>query len=159
MSAVAIALPPDGRQSPAALALQRGACRVLRRHGLMAIAEFALPNGRRADLAAIGPKGEIWIVEIKSSPADFQVDRKWPEYRACCDRLLFAVGPAFPIESLPEDTGLIVADRFGGVILREAPEHRLAATARRTMTHLLARAAAARLMGALDPESGEPEFA
>ena len=79
-------LPVDGRQSAAALAIQRGTGRLLRQYGVAPIPEVTLPNGRRADLLAIGRKGEIWIVEIKSSVADFQVDRKWPDYRRHCDR-------------------------------------------------------------------------
>src|SRR5689334_24434518 len=105
-------LPADGRQSAAALAIARGASRLLRRHGLAVIPELPLPDGRRADLAALGPKGEVWIVEIKSSVIDFQVDRKWPVYRFHCDRLFFAVAPDFPAAILPEETGLIVADGY-----------------------------------------------
>lgn len=146
------ALPADGRQSAAALAVRRGTGRTLRRHGFWLVPELPLPNGRRADLVALGPKGEIWIVEIKSCLADFRADLKWPDYRACCDRLFFAVGPDFPTEVLPDDTGLLVADAYDGAVLREAPEHRLAAPLRKTMTLLVARAAAARLHRALDPD-------
>jgi hypothetical protein len=151
----ALQLPPDRRQSHMALAIRKGACRVLRQHGFVAVPELALPNGRRADLAAVGGKGEIWIVEIKSSVADFVVDRKWPSYRDHCDCLLFAVAPDFPQQILPGDAGLLVADAYGGALLRAAPEHRLTAPARKRMTLLLARAAAARLHQALDP--GIPE--
>jgi hypothetical protein len=151
-------LPADGRQSEMALAIRRGACRALRHHGYLPVPELPLPNGRRADLAAIGPKGEIWIVEIKSSVVDYQVDRKWPEYRIHCDRLFFAVAPAFPAGILPGDAGLLVADAYGGAIVRDAPEHRLAAPARRRLTLLIARAASARLNQALDPDGLIAEF-
>ena len=146
-------LPADGRQSAAALAIRRGACRALHQHGFAAVPELPLPGGRRADLAALGPKGEIWIVEIKSCVADFQVDRKWPEYRWHCDRLFFAVAPDFPISVLPDDAGLLVADSYGGALVREAPEHRLAAPSRKALTFLLARAASVRLHRALDPDA------
>lgn len=145
-------LPVDGRQSAAALTIQRGASRLLRQYGLAPVPEVTLPNGRRADLAAIGRKGEIWIVEIKSSVIDFQVDRKWPDYLGFCDRLFFAVGPDFPLTLLPEEAGVMVADAYGGTLLREAPGRKLAAPTRKAMTLHLARLAAARLHQAMDPE-------
>ncbi|CAM5772253.1 hypothetical protein LMIY3S_03782 [Labrys miyagiensis] len=145
-------LPVDGRQSAAALTIQRGAGRLLRHYGLAPVPEVTLPNGRRADLAAVGRKGEIWIVEIKSSVLDFQVDRKWPDYLDFCDRLYFAVGPDFPITLLPEEAGVMVADAYGGTLLRDAPEQKLAAPARKALTLHLARLAASRLHQAMDPE-------
>ncbi len=111
-----------------------------------------LANGRRADVAGIARDGEIWIVEVKSCLEDFRTDQKWHEYRAFCDRLFFAVGPDFPREVLPPDTGLIIADRYGGEIVRPAPEHKLAAARRKAMTLRLARVAAFRLQAAIDPE-------
>src|SRR5690606_15020510 len=79
-----------------------------------------------ADLMALGRKGEILIVEVKSSVEDFRTDGKWHEYRPYCDAFAFAVGPEFPREILPEESGLIVADGFGGAVLREAPSVPLA---------------------------------
>ena len=114
--------------------------------------EVSLANGRRADVAAVAASGEIWIVEIKSSVEDFRTDQKWPEYRDYCDRLFFAVAPAFPREILPADTGLIIADRYGGEILRPAPEHKLAGARRKAMTLRFVRTAAFRLQAAIDPE-------
>jgi hypothetical protein len=140
-----------GPQSPAAREICRGVVRVLAAHGLTAIAELPLPNGRRADVVGLGADGMIWIVEIKSCLEDFRTDRKWPEYREFSDRLFFAVAPAFPREVLPEDAGLIVADRYGGEIVRPAPELRLPAPKRKAMTLRLARAAASRLSVLLDP--------
>lgn len=145
-------LPVDGRQSAAALTIQRGTSRLLRQYGLTPVPEVTLPNGRRADLLAVGRKGEIWIVEIKSSVTDFQVDQKWPEYLAYCDRLFFAVGPDFPLVLLPDEAGHIVADAYGGTLLRDAPEQRLAAPTRKVLTLLIARLAAGRLHQAMDPE-------
>ncbi|MGP1275993.1 MAG: MmcB family DNA repair protein, partial [Caulobacterales bacterium] len=89
-----------------AQALMRGAARVLASFGLAAIPEFSLPCGRRADLMALGPKGELVIVEVKSGAADFRADGKWPEYFDWCDRYFFAVSERFPRALLPEHTGL-----------------------------------------------------
>jgi hypothetical protein len=114
--------------------------------------EVALPNYRRADLMGISDKGELWIVEVKSSVEDFRADQKWPEYQDYCDRLFFAVSPEFPLDLLPETTGWIVADRFGAEILREAPELKLAAARRKVLTVNLARMATARLMDLADPD-------
>ena len=141
----------DGRRSARARDICRGACRALALRGLRAVPELVLADGRRADLAAIDEVGDVWIVEIKSSLEDFRTDGKWPDYRAWCDRLLFAVAPDFPCEILPADTGLILADRYGGEIVREAPEHRLPPARRRAVTLRLARVAAGRLMTLADP--------
>ena len=140
-----------GPQSDVAREICRGVVRLLAAHGLAAISEVPLPNGRRADVIGLAPDGAIWIVEIKSCLEDFRTDRKWPEYRDYSDRLFFAVLPVFPLDVLPGETGLIVADRYGGEILRPAPEHRLAAPRRKAMTLRTARAAAARLSMVLDP--------
>ena len=142
----------DGRQSEAALAIARGTQRCLIAHGFASLAELTLRSGRRADLIALADSGEIWIIEIKSSLADFRADQKWPEYREFCDRFFFAVGRDFPQAVLPADTGLIVADRFGAEILREAPEHKLAAARRKTLTTTFARVAALRIHAITDPD-------
>lgn len=111
-----------------------------------------MANGRRADLVALSDRSEIWIVEIKSSVEDFRADNKWPEYREFCDRLFFAVGPEFPLELLPDDTGLIIADRFGAEFMREAPLHAIVAARRKAFVTRLARLGAMRLLGLADPE-------
>ena len=144
----------DGRQSPAAFDICRGVARLLRAHGMATVSEVSLANGRRADITAVAQSGDIWIVEIKSSIEDFRTDRKWPEYREFCDRLFFAVAPGFPREILPPDTGLMIADRYGGEILRDAPEHKLAGAHRKAMTLRLVHTAAFRLQAAIDPEYG-----
>lgn len=152
----AIAAPrPDGRQSPAALAIRRGTMRVLRTLGFAAVPELPLASGRRADLVAFDAKGAIWIVEIKSCLDDFRTDRKWPDYRMHCDRLFFAVDADFPRDVLPEDVGVILADAYGAQLLREAPEHPLSGATRKSVTLRLARAAAMRLHGLVDPDCGE----
>ena len=142
----------DGRQSQAASDICRGTARLLSTHGMATVTEVGLANGRRADIVAIAPTGELWIVEIKSCLDDFRTDGKWPEYRDYCYRLYFAVGPAFPVDVLPADTGLIVADRFGGTVVRSAPEHKLSPARRKALTLALARTAAFRLQRVADPE-------
>lgn len=143
----------DGRQSQAAAEICRGVVRLLAAHGMAAISEVSLANGRRADVIGVGADGAIWIIEIKSCLNDFRSDQKWPEYREFCDRLFFAVDPRFPQEVLPEDAGLIVADRYGGDILRQAPEFKLPASRRKSLTLQLARLAAVRLQSVIDPEA------
>jgi len=138
----------DGRQSERAMLVRRGIQRLLSEMRLAAIAELPLASGRRADLIAITPKGEIWIVEIKSSIEDFRVDRKWPEYRAFCDRLFFATHAGVPLAIFPEDCGLFLSDGYGAHIVRDAPEHRLAPARRKALTLQFARAAADRLLAA-----------
>ena len=144
-------MPVDGRQSETALAVARGTARLLHAHGYSVVSELGLPSGRRADLVALDASGEIWIVEIKSSVADFRADQKWQDYRAHCDRLFFATCQEVPCEIFPPDTGLIVADAFGAQIHCEAPEHRLAAATRKSMMLIFARAAAQRLQSLVDP--------
>ena len=143
--------PVDRRQSETALFVARGARRFLRARGFATVSEMALRSGRRADLVALGQDGSIHIVEIKSSVADFRADQKWQDYRLHCDKLYFAVTTAVPLEILPEDAGLIVADAYGAALVREAPEHRLAPATRRMVTLRFARVAADRLHALSDP--------
>ncbi|MEO1038591.1 MAG: DNA repair putative endonuclease MmcB [Pseudomonadota bacterium] len=132
-----------------ARALTRGAARLLLDLGLPAVPEFTLPCGRRADLAGLGPKGEIVIVEVKSGAADFRADEKWPEYFAWCDRFYFAVSDRFPRQLLPEDAGLIIADAFGAGVVRECPHRPLAPARRKALTLRFARNAAQRVTAGL----------
>ncbi|MCC6888069.1 MAG: MmcB family DNA repair protein [Hyphomicrobiales bacterium] len=152
LRSLAPALPVDGRQSVTALAIARGTGRLLHALGLSVVSELPLLSGRRADLVALGTSGDIWIVEIKSSVADFRADRKWMDYRLHCDRLFFATTMDVPCDIFPKDTGLIVADAFGAEIVCEAPEHRLHAATRKSMMLAFARAAALRLAVLADPE-------
>ena len=152
LTSLATSLSADGRQSPTALAIARGTARYLHALGYCVVSELALPSGRRADLVALGGDGEIIIVEIKSSVADFRADRKWTDYRAHCDRLFFATVVDVPCEIFPPDAGLIVADAFGASILSEAPEHRLPAATRKTIMLRFGHAAALRLQALADPQ-------
>ncbi len=109
------------------------------------LAELPLGNGRRADLVAIDRAAAITIVEVKSGRADFLADRKWQAYLGFCDRFYFAVDRDFPAALLPAGEGLIVADRFAGEIVREAPLRPLNAARRKAMLLRFARLAATRL--------------
>jgi hypothetical protein len=142
----------DGRQSPRACDIARGTMRLMRSLGLSCVPELPLASGRRADLVAFCPKGRIWIVEIKSCLADFQTDQKWEDYRAHCDRLYFAIDPDFPRDVIPDEAGLILADRYGAQILREPDEHPLNGSTRRMMALHLAHTTAHRLHALCDPE-------
>ena len=144
-------LPADGRQSQTALSVARGTARLLHQFGFSCVSELALPSGRRADIVALNPAGDVWIVEIKSSVADFRADQKWTDYRLHCDRLFFATCLEVPCEIFPKDTGLIVADAFGAQLVCEAPEHRLHAATRKCMMLAFARCAALRLQALADP--------
>ncbi len=128
-----IVLPEDGRQSETALRIARGTRRLLRAHGFATVTELILPSGRRADLVALASNGAMAIIEIKSSVVDLRSDQKWPDYRDHCDKLYFAISEDLPVELLPEDAGLIMADGYGAAIIREAPLHRMAPATRRAM--------------------------
>lgn len=126
-------------------ALARGVTRMLIEHGLATLLEVPLANGRRADVMGLSQQGEIWIVETKSCFEDYAVDAKWPDYLEYCDRFFFAVTEHFPRELVPAEVGLIVADGFGGAILRGAPTRPLNAARRKAVTLSFARLAALRL--------------
>ena len=125
--------------------LARGVTRLLLDHGLSSLLEVPLANGRRADVMALTANGEIWIVETKSCLEDFAVDSKWPDYLEYCDRFFFAVTEDFPRELIPDDVGLIVADGFGGAILRDCAARPMAGARRKAVTLVFARLAALRL--------------
>ncbi len=132
--------------------LCRGATRLLAQQGFVAMMEVPLANGRRADILGLGRDGEIRIVEVKSSLADFRADHKWPDYRDFCDRLYFAVAAEFDDAVIPSDCGLIRADAWGGALVREAPLLPLAAPRRRAVMLRFALMAGQRFNQLLDPE-------
>jgi hypothetical protein len=146
--------PPHLALSPApapGIVLARGVCRCLTSLAFAPLTEFVPSRGLRVDVMALGPKGEIWVIECKSSRADFQADQKWQGYLAWCDRFFWAVDAAFPTELLPDETGLMMADGFGAEVLRMGPETRLAPARRKALTRLFARQAAWRLARQSDP--------
>ena len=128
----------------------RGVSRLLMQEGFSPILEFSLANGRRLDVAALGPDGTVAGVEIKVAIGDLKADAKWPDYLEFCELFYFAIPPDFPDEMVPTDTGLIVADRYGGAIVRPAPASVLHASRRKAVTLRFAKVAANRLATALD---------
>jgi hypothetical protein len=151
MAATPEALSLTEPQLARARGLARGLGRFFAERGYASVAELVLPTGRRVDVAALGGGGEFVFVEIKTSLADFRADLKWESYRDYCDRLFFAVPPEFPRAVLPDSAGLILADDFGGEILRESPEYPLAGARRKAMLLRFASHAAARLQRFTDP--------
>lgn len=131
--------------------LARGVCRHLMSYDFVTLEEFVPERGKRVDVMALGPKGEIWVIECKSSRVDFVSDQKWDGYLEWCDRYFWAVDAEFPLELLPEETGLILADGYGAEIVRMAPEDKLAAARRKKVTLKFARDVARRHHRLRDP--------
>ncbi len=131
--------------------LARGVCRFLIDEGLAPVTELSPVRGLRTDVMALAPNGDIWVVECKSSVADFRSDAKWEGYLDWCDRFYFA-GPAdLPDDLLPEDHGLMIADGYGAEIVRQADKRPLAAARRKALTQRIARVSALRLRTVADP--------
>lgn len=133
-----------------AVLITRGVCRYFDTLNYACLTEFTLRNGRRADVIALGPDGELVIVEVKSSLADYRADGKWPEYLDFCQRFFFAVAPDFPLAVLPPETGLLVADGYGAAERRPSPTAPLAPARRKAVTLKFARLAAQRLHSLTD---------
>lgn len=142
----------DGRQSATAAGVQRGVCRLLAQMAYAPVTELTLATGRRVDIMALGPRGEIIVIEIKSSLIDYRTDAKWEAYLPFCDRFYFAVPPEFPRENIPEEVGLIIADRYGAEVLREGPVTPLPPARRKKLTLHAARISARRVYRFLEPE-------
>ena len=136
--------------SSTAADVARGVFRLLAQEGYSPILEFTLPNGRRLDVAALGANGELLGVEIKVALADLRGDTKWPEYLDYCDLFYFAIPPDFPPEHVPSETGLMIADRYGGAIVKPAQVQTLHASRRKAVTLSFARAAAERLAAVME---------
>jgi hypothetical protein len=133
--------------------LARGVCRALRALDFVVVEELVPAPGLRVDVMALGPKGEVWVVECKSGRADYVTDRKWQGYLEWCDRFFWAVDADFPTELLPEGTGLIIADAYDAEILAMGPEAPLAPARRKVMVQKFARHAALRLQALRDPSA------
>lgn len=131
--------------------LARGVCRHLLGHGFVAVEEIVPAPGLRVDVMALGPKGEVWIIECKSGRVDFTADRKWHNYLEWADRFFWAVDADFPVAMLPDDTGLIIADGYDAEILRMGPQTVLAGARRKVIVQNFARHAALRLQAYRDP--------
>lgn len=131
--------------------LARGVCRALRALDFVTVEEMVPTPGLRVDVMALGPRGELWVVECKSGRADYAADRKWQGYLDWCDRFFWAVDAEFPVDLLPEGTGLILADAYDAEVLRMGPEAPLAPARRKVMLQKFARHAALRLQAVRDP--------
>jgi hypothetical protein len=145
---------------PIAAEVARGVTRLFCRQDLFAVCEMPLPNGRRADLMAIDPKGRLTIVEIKVAKGDLLGDGKWLDYLDFCDRFFWAVPSQLArlLEEeryLPAQAGLIVADRYDAAIIRDAAHRPLAPARRKAELLHFARRAARRLSAQVDPSLGE----
>jgi hypothetical protein len=145
---------------PIAAEVARGVTRLFCRHDLFAMCEVPLANGRRADLMAIGPRGELTIVEIKVSRADLLSDQKWTDYLEYCDRFFWAVPQSLSVlleqeRFLPDHAGLLVADRYDAAVIREPSSRPLAPARRKAETLRFARRAARRLSAQIDPSLGD----
>jgi hypothetical protein len=147
-------VPPVTRQArpDTTLAVCRGACRLMRQSGRTVLLELPLPDGRRADIMAIGAAGELAIVEVKSSIEDWRADQKWPDYLDWCDQLYFAVPVDFPQALIPGEVGLIVADAYGGETLRHPARRPVPAARRKAVLIDCARLASERLARLEDPD-------
>jgi hypothetical protein len=130
--------------------ITRGVRRLFLDLGFAPLCELTLITGRRVDVAGLNKKGELIVAEVKSSIPDFRSDQKWTEYLDHCDRFFFAVNRDFPTEIIPEEVGLIIADGYGGTIVRESPTLKLAPARRKNLTLKFARVAAERLTGYMD---------
>lgn len=135
--------------------IARGVGRLMLQLGHAPLFEFVLPSGRRLDVAAVGVDGALIGVEVKVSVEDLRGDRKWPEYLDYCDQYYFAVPEGFPDHHVPEAHGLIVADRFGGAIVRPSQTLAVSAARRKSMLIRFARCAAERF-ARVPPEDQEP---
>lgn len=131
--------------------LARGVARALRAMDFVSVEEFVPSPGLRVDVLALGPKGEVWVIECKSGVADYRADQKWQGYLDWCDRFFWAVDADFPTDILPQTTGLILADAYDAEIIRMAPEAALPPARRKVMVQKFARHAALRLQGLRDP--------
>jgi hypothetical protein len=146
------ARPPRQARPDITLAVCRGACRLMRQAGHSVLLEMPLPDGRRADIFAVARDGSLTIVETKSSIEDWRVDDKWPDYLDWCDLLYVAVPVDFPQPLIPDEIGLIVADAYGGEILRHPPRRPVAAARRKSLLIDCARLASERLARLEDPD-------
>jgi hypothetical protein len=133
--------------------LARGVCRALVAMDFATLEEVVPEPGLRVDVMALGPSGEIWVVECKSSLADYRSDRKWQAYLPWCDRFFWAVPPDFPVDSLPDAGGLMLADDYGAEFIRQPEITRLPPSRRRALTLRLARLAAFRHLQLRDPHA------
>lgn len=145
-------LPDSTLLTPGQL-LARGVSRHFASLGWVTVEELVPTRGLRVDVMALGPKGEVWVVECKSSRADYASDQKWEGYLEWCDRFFWAADAAFPVDILPDETGLMIGDAYDAEIIRMGPEEKLAAARRKVMIQKFAVHAARRLQALRDPSA------
>ena len=129
----------------------RGVCRHLVNLNYSPLTEFKLSSKRRVDVIGLNKLGQFIIVEIKSSVSDFRGDKKWREYWPFADEMYFAVANGFPIDLLPNDCGIIIADAYNAATLQPSPINRMNAVRRKSQTVRFAKTAAKRLHRLRDP--------
>ena len=132
--------------------IARGVIRHFAQIGMPSLSEFSPTRGLRVDIITLGMSDEIWIVECKSGQSDFKSDKKWQNYLDWCDRYFWAVDGKFPIDILPSDTGVIIADAYDASIFREATLNKLPAARRKKITKSIAISACNRLLTLTDPK-------
>lgn len=132
--------------------IARGVMRLMIAMDIAPLQEVGLKSGRRPDILGLSRDGSLTAIEIKSSRADFMSDGKWHEYLDHADFFFFAVAPDFPTHILPEAEGLILADAYGGELVRPSVKRPLPPARRRALTLRFARLAAMRAQLLEDPE-------
>jgi hypothetical protein len=132
--------------------LARGVSRLLASYDIACVQELVPARGLRVDIMGLSARSEIWIIECKSCTADFRGDSKWQGYLEWCDRFFWAVNSDFPVDLLPDDNGLIVADGYGGEIMRMGSEQKLPPARRKAIVQKFGMTAARRLHQLRDPE-------
>ena len=132
--------------------IARGVMRHFAQIGMHSLSEFSPARGLRVDIITLGMSDEIWIVECKSGQSDFKSDKKWQNYLDWCDRYFWAVDRKFPIDILPSDTGVIIADAYDASIIRDSPLNKLSAARRKKIMNSVARSACNRLLLHTDPK-------
>ncbi len=130
--------------------ITRGICRHMRNLNYSVLVEFKLQSKRRVDIIGLNKAGRFMIIEIKSSVADFQSDKKWCEYRPFADEFYFGVANGFPIEFLPSDCGIFLADAYNAYVSRKAPLSLMNGKRRKNQQIRFAKTAADRLYRKID---------
>lgn len=79
----------------------------------------------RADLLCLNFYGDVTVVEVKSSVADFKSDKKWHNYLDYSNRFYFALSPAVYAkvkDDIPRGVGVLLVsratDRLGRNLLK-----------------------------------------
>ena len=131
--------------------IARGVCRLFGNMRCSPLTEFPLSNNRRVDVIGLATDGRFLVAEVKASERDFKADQKWPTYLTHCDEFYLAVSGGFPLELIPAEAGIIVADAYHGAIVRPSPKRKMNGTRRRNQILKFGLKAAKRLHHIRDP--------